>query len=52
MTSWPINNEDPNISCTDVLNELVYGFEISWLRGTCESYDTNHVQCKDDSIGR
>ncbi|KAL4594838.1 hypothetical protein ACB092_12G047900 [Castanea dentata] len=32
LTSWPINNDDPaNISCTDVHNELVYGFELSWL---------------------
>nr|XP_023914941.1 rust resistance kinase Lr10-like [Quercus suber] len=36
LTSWPINNDDANISCTDVHNELVYGFEISWLSGTCE----------------
>ncbi|KAK9994751.1 hypothetical protein SO802_024454 [Lithocarpus litseifolius] len=54
-TSWPINNDDPNISCTDVHNELVYGFELSWLQSNCESYclnsnfcflnDTNHLQC-------
>ncbi|KAL4594851.1 hypothetical protein ACB092_12G048800 [Castanea dentata] len=31
LTSWPINNDDPNISCTDVHNELAYGFELSWL---------------------
>ncbi|KAM4076129.1 hypothetical protein ACJW30_12G039700 [Castanea mollissima] len=24
LTSWPINNDDPNISCTDVHNELAY----------------------------
>ena len=56
LTSWPINKDDPNISCTDVQKELAYGFEISWLRGICESYcerfnhhcyldDANHVQC-------
>ena len=55
QTSWP-RNDDPNISCKDVRNELVYGFEISWLRGNCQSIcgrkftkchlnDTNHVQC-------
>nr|XP_023916382.1 rust resistance kinase Lr10-like [Quercus suber] len=33
LTSWPINNDDPNISCTDVHNKLVYGFELSWLYG-------------------
>ena len=57
-TSWPTNNDDPNISCTDVHNELVYGFELSWLDGIgiCESYcgrnyyycfldEANHLQC-------
>ena len=55
LTSWP-RNDGPNISCKDVHNELVYGFEISWLRGNCESIckskytscylnDTNHVKC-------
>ncbi|KAL0007388.1 hypothetical protein SO802_008890 [Lithocarpus litseifolius] len=54
-TSWP-RNDDPNVSCKDVHNELVYGFEISWLEGNCQSIcgrkftecylnDTNHVQC-------
>ncbi|KAF3973874.1 hypothetical protein CMV_002740 [Castanea mollissima] len=53
-TSWP-RNDDPNISCTDIHNELVYGFEISWLSGICESFceigtycylnDANSVQC-------
>ncbi|KAM3682002.1 hypothetical protein ACJW31_12G039600 [Castanea mollissima] len=54
LTSWPINNDDPaNISCTDVHNELVYGFELSWLYGICGSYcpgdcyldEANHIQC-------
>uniref|UniRef100_A0A2N9EPT3 Protein kinase domain-containing protein n=1 Tax=Fagus sylvatica TaxID=28930 RepID=A0A2N9EPT3_FAGSY len=36
-TSWP-GNHDPNFSCTDVHNELVYGFELSWLRGCCDHY--------------
>ena len=54
LTSWPTNNDDQNISCTDVHNELVYGFELSWLQSNCESYcpksncflnDTNDVQC-------
>ncbi|XP_050282739.1 LEAF RUST 10 DISEASE-RESISTANCE LOCUS RECEPTOR-LIKE PROTEIN KINASE-like 2.2 [Quercus robur] len=55
QTSWP-RNDGPNVSCKDVHNELVYGFEISWLRGNCQSIcgrkftkcylnDTNHVQC-------
>ena len=57
LTSWPTNNDDPNISCTDVHNELVYGFELSWLDGNCYSYcggdydfchldDANNVQCE------
>ncbi|KAM4068779.1 hypothetical protein ACB094_12G038400 [Castanea mollissima] len=38
LTSWPTNNDDQNISCTDVHHELAYGFELSWLTGVCESY--------------
>ena len=55
LTSWPGNEEPNNVSCKDVHNELVYGFELSWLQGNCESYcgrnsycylnDTNHVLC-------
>ncbi|KAK9994760.1 hypothetical protein SO802_024463 [Lithocarpus litseifolius] len=58
-TSWP-RSDDSNISCKDVHNELVYGFELSWLYLVCPDYcpkysydcylnDTNHVQCYDDS---
>ena len=60
LTSWPTNNDDPNISCTAVHNELVYGFELSWLSGICESYCpvsgncylnvTNHLQCIKSTI--
>nr|POE80208.1 hypothetical protein CFP56_79380 [Quercus suber] len=50
LTSRPTDNDHPNISCTDVLNELAYGFEISWLGSSCYLDDANHVQC-DDSIG-
>ena len=56
LTSWPTNNDDPNISCTDVHNELAYGFELSWVQRLCDTYcggdiyscyldDANHVQC-------
>ena len=56
LTSWPVNSDDPNISCTDVHHELAYGFEISWLVGICKSScggdiyscyldDANHLQC-------
>ena len=63
LTSWP-GNEDPNdISCTDVHNELIYGFELSWLQDYCPSYcrgdnsicfidDANHVQCLYFSRGK
>ncbi|XP_030947422.1 LEAF RUST 10 DISEASE-RESISTANCE LOCUS RECEPTOR-LIKE PROTEIN KINASE-like 2.8 isoform X2 [Quercus lobata] len=37
ITSWPGNDDPSNISCADVHNELVYGFELSWLRGFCKS---------------
>nr|XP_023905304.1 LEAF RUST 10 DISEASE-RESISTANCE LOCUS RECEPTOR-LIKE PROTEIN KINASE-like 2.3 isoform X3 [Quercus suber] len=61
LTSWPVNNDDPNISCTDVHHELAYGFEISWLVGICKSYcgrdidscyldDANQLQCDITSI--
>ncbi|KAK7809458.1 hypothetical protein CFP56_004087 [Quercus suber] len=45
LTSWPTNNDDQNISCTDVHNELVYGFELSWLQRNCFLNGTNHIQC-------
>ncbi|XP_030954726.1 LEAF RUST 10 DISEASE-RESISTANCE LOCUS RECEPTOR-LIKE PROTEIN KINASE-like 2.4 [Quercus lobata] len=37
LTSWPGNVDPVNTSCTDVHNELVYGFELSWLSVICES---------------
>ena len=57
ITSWPGNDDPINISCADVPNDLVYGFELTWLTGTCKSYcgrrtdycyldDGNHVQCR------
>ncbi|KAK7851453.1 pentatricopeptide repeat-containing protein [Quercus suber] len=30
MTSWP-GSDNPDISCTEVHNKLVYGFELSWI---------------------
>ncbi|GMY20139.1 rust resistance kinase Lr10-like isoform X2 [Fagus crenata] len=45
LTSWP-GNHDPNISCTDLHNELVYGFELSWLDGdSCYLDNANQVHC-------
>ena len=37
LTSWPGNDDPVNTSCTDVHNELLYGFELSWLQVICES---------------
>ena len=55
LTSRP-RNDNPNISCTEVHNELVYGFELSWLSNAiCEIHcgkghpcyldDLNNVRC-------
>ncbi|KAL4611989.1 hypothetical protein ACB092_08G165900 [Castanea dentata] len=38
LTSWPGNDDPVNTSCTDVHNELLYGFELSWLQLICEPY--------------
>ncbi|KAM3693134.1 hypothetical protein ACJW31_08G143100 [Castanea mollissima] len=55
LTSWPGNDNPVNTSCADVYNELLYGFELSWLPVICESHcetedscyldDANLVQC-------
>ena len=59
LTSRP-RNDNPNISCTEVHNELVYGFELSWFRDICEIYcgrgdlcnfdDLNNIRC-DSKMG-
>ncbi|KAM4080202.1 hypothetical protein ACB094_09G174100 [Castanea mollissima] len=36
MTSWPLQNDSPNISCTEVHNQLAYGFRLSWHPLICE----------------
>ncbi|KAK7858148.1 uncharacterized protein LOC111985843 [Quercus suber] len=48
-------NDNPNISCTEVHNELVYGLELSWIQAICDRNcgrgnscyrnDLNRVQC-------
>ncbi|KAK4608151.1 hypothetical protein RGQ29_001816 [Quercus rubra] len=49
LTSWPGNVDPVNTSCTDVHNELLYGFELSWLPfNNCYLDDANLVHC----IGR
>ena len=55
LTSRP-RNDNPNISCTEVHNELVYGFELSWFSAICEIHcgrghpcyldDLNNVRCE------
>ena len=58
-TSWS-GNDNPNISCTEVHNELVYGFELSWICGIycgrygfrpCKLIDLNHVHCSNINGG-
>ena len=59
LTSRP-GNDHPNISCTEVHNELVYGLELSGIQVICDSYcgrgnycyrnDLNRVQ-RDSKIG-
>ncbi|KAL4594847.1 hypothetical protein ACB092_12G048600 [Castanea dentata] len=53
LTSRP-GNDHPNISCSEIHNDLVYGFELSWIQVICDSYcggnscyrnDLNRVQC-------
>uniref|UniRef100_A0A7N2KLB1 Protein kinase domain-containing protein n=2 Tax=Quercus lobata TaxID=97700 RepID=A0A7N2KLB1_QUELO len=49
LTSWPGNDDPINTSCTDAHNELLYGFELSWLQvifNDCYLDDANHVQCE------
>ena len=46
LTSWPGNVDPVNTSCTDVHNELLYGFELSWLPfNNCYLDDANLVHC-------
>ncbi|XP_075648444.1 LEAF RUST 10 DISEASE-RESISTANCE LOCUS RECEPTOR-LIKE PROTEIN KINASE-like 2.3 [Castanea sativa] len=58
LTSRP-GNDHPNISCSEIHNDLVYGFELSWIQVICDRYcggnscyrnDLNRVQC-DSKIG-
>ncbi|KAM3691166.1 hypothetical protein ACJW31_09G174800 [Castanea mollissima] len=60
MTSWPPQNDYPNISCTEVHNQLAYGFRLSWHPLICERIcgwrscridELNRVQCDGNSIG-
>ncbi|XP_075636999.1 LEAF RUST 10 DISEASE-RESISTANCE LOCUS RECEPTOR-LIKE PROTEIN KINASE-like 2.5 [Castanea sativa] len=61
MTSWPPQNDNPNISCTEVHNQLAYGFRLSWYPLICERIcgrqrsctidELNRVQCDSKSTG-
>ncbi|XP_027337163.1 rust resistance kinase Lr10-like [Abrus precatorius] len=35
MTSWPNEISHGNISCTDIHEMLLYGFELSWVNSLC-----------------
>ncbi|MED6178836.1 hypothetical protein PIB30_111277, partial [Stylosanthes scabra] len=52
LTSWPVQINNSSISSTDLHNMLLYGFELSWLKGYCnnETYfamidDHNNIVC-------
>ncbi|KAM3693133.1 hypothetical protein ACJW31_08G143000 [Castanea mollissima] len=45
LTSWPGNDEPVNTSCTDVHNELLYGFELSWIQLICENHCGTEGSC-------
>ena len=49
MASWP-GNDNPIISCTEVHNKLVYGFELSWNRFICESQCGKGRSCYFDNL--
>ncbi|XP_075639248.1 LEAF RUST 10 DISEASE-RESISTANCE LOCUS RECEPTOR-LIKE PROTEIN KINASE-like 2.3 isoform X2 [Castanea sativa] len=60
MTSWPPQNDNPNISCIEVHNQLAYGFRLSWHPLICESIcgwpfcrsdELKRVQCDNKSTG-
>ncbi|KAM4091905.1 hypothetical protein ACJW30_09G171900 [Castanea mollissima] len=53
MTSWPPQNDNPNISCTEVHNQLAYGFRLSWRPLLiCESFCGRHLYCTVDELNR
>ena len=56
-TSWPAENNRTNISCTDIHDMLLYGFELSWAISYCkhlyyrvELDDRNNLQCYSGSV--
>ncbi|KAF5450850.1 hypothetical protein F2P56_031167 [Juglans regia] len=42
LTSWPGRIPSPNISCTDLRNIFLYGFELSWI-GSDELKIVKHI---------
>ncbi|KAE9608884.1 hypothetical protein Lalb_Chr08g0240421 [Lupinus albus] len=54
LTSWPAEYyNQSNISCTDIHNMLLYGFELSWLKAFCDDVKVaildghGHPYCSD-----
>ena len=52
LTSWPAVNNQSNISCADIRDMLLYGFELSWALISCKDLpykvvldDHNRVTC-------
>ena len=52
MTSWPPQNDNPNISCTEVHNQLAYGFRLSWFSLICERNCGRPYSCRIDELKR
>ena len=52
MTSWPPQNDNPNISCTEVHNQLAYGFRLSWFPLICERNCGGQSFCSIDELKR
>ncbi|XP_020961949.1 rust resistance kinase Lr10-like isoform X2 [Arachis ipaensis] len=46
LTSWPAEIKQINISCTDIHHMLLYGFELSWMKGYCYN-DTDYAMLGD-----
>ncbi|KAF3454017.1 hypothetical protein FNV43_RR04460 [Rhamnella rubrinervis] len=58
MITWR-NNPTSNTTYLDIHNELLYGFELSWLpsyykrgrnKGICVYYDSNIVRCQSECV--
>ncbi|XP_015934338.2 rust resistance kinase Lr10-like isoform X2 [Arachis duranensis] len=59
LTSWPTEIKQINISCTDIHHLLLYGFELSWMKGYCYNDtdfailgDHNNIVCYNNHYER